>query len=290
MRKVKPTEVYSDSDSDYEADGSPKKKIAWSNEQGVSTEKKVQVVERKSVLLEADQLMADEIKRRMKPTVVDGIAFNVASLGAILLNGVVIGLEVDSQFCDKAPRFFNPNAPLCAPNPLAGVPWQAFEFFFIFVFIVELGTRMYYHRENLLKPYPRFFEDWMNIFDGVLILVALADLVTAKAIRITLLFRFVRIARVANLLRLLRFFKPLFLFVVGSWDVLKTLFWIFPILLLLIYVFGIFTTEIMGVDDRLVPVFADPDTPLKHRRIGHTFTRDDYFGDIPKSIDRKSVV
>lgn len=182
----------------------------------------------------------------------------------------MLSAEVDSHFCDKAPRFFDPTASRCATNPLAGVPWHSFELLFIFGFIIELGARYYYHREKFLKNYPRFFEDWINCLDVFLILVALADLTTTKSIRITLLFRVVRIARVANLLRLLRFFKPLFLFVVGSWDVVKTLFWIFPVLFLLIYIFAIFTTEIVGVDDRVVPVFADPDTTFKSRRIGHT--------------------
>merc|ERR1719473_2294555 len=78
--------------------------------------------------------------------------------------------------------------------------------------------------------------------------------------------RVLRVARLARIFRLLRFFKELWLLVAGIFDAMRTLFWAWTLITLLIYIFGIFTTRMIGQAHIQVDEIRD------------------YFGDVPKSM------
>jgi hypothetical protein len=151
--------------------------------------------------------------------------FNLFFTVLIVLNAAYIGVETDQE----------------ETNP--GDFWFIAELVFLSLFSVELFLRLFG-----LKWL--FWRDGWNIFDFCLVTVAIVDafvlgLVQAQGdsgdntMQVLTTFRVVRLLRLARIFRLLRFFKELWLIVSGVFASLRTLFWTWILIILIIYIFGI---------------------------------------------------
>jgi voltage-gated sodium channel len=242
-------------------------------------------------------------RRELKPTIVDSLKFNLFCLIAVILNCATIGFEIDWHYCDKmleecayledSDSLQNNALSIDNPLPRSDPIWKTIETIFLLFFAVECGTRLFFHSDDYCK---RWRADWMNWFDVVIVAISFIDLQLQHSFKVFSLFRVVRLARLARLVRLFRMFKELYLFVAGWTEVVKTFVWVLPILMLFIFVFGIFFTEFInpclrlsadeceraGGDD-FVELYPDPDRPLKARVPGD-WTRDDYFSSVSSSM------
>jgi len=160
--------------------------------------------------------------------------FNGVMTFLIVLNAAYIGIETDFGGED--------------------IVWFVIECCFTVCFSFELGLRMYVHKSYFWYP----LQGW-NLFDFILVTTAVVDLLVSFAVMagardddsgimsIFLSLRTLKIARIIRPLRLLRFFKELWLLFSGVLSSIRTLCWTWILILLTIYVFGIFTTRALGL-------------------------------------------
>jgi len=160
------------------------------------------------------------------------IRFNAVVGSVVSVNAILIGLEAD--FADKLPMLF-----------------FVFEHFFTTVFTIELILHMVVE-----GPFV-YFADTMNWLDFTLVMVSIVDvwilglLMTGSGVNMKAIsaLRVLRLLRLARLLRLFRMFKELTLIVCGFVASLKTLFWAFIFLLIIVYSCAIFVRQVVGNAD-----------------------------------------
>ena len=104
-------------------------------------------------------------------------------------------------------------------------------------YFVELSVR-------LLAYGGDFFKSAFNLMDLGLIVLSFVDLMIviiqgSSSLDVMVSLRLTRLLRLGGLVRLLRFFKPLYLLVAGIMVSLKTVVWAWILMSLIIYVFGL---------------------------------------------------
>lgn len=169
----------------------------------------------------------------------------------ILLNAVFIGIETD---LDNSNDF--------------SLDWYFAELAFTLLFLAEFLVRC------LAARHLREFAcDSWNIFDFFLVCISCLDsfLVTflSRSNHKTAIntFQAVRLVRMVRMFRLLRFFHEMWVLVAGIVEAMWTLFWTWVLLLVIIYVCGIFATRTIG---------------QPHRSDSEAMDR--YFGNLPRSM------
>lgn len=145
------------------------------------------------------------------------------------------------------------------------VGWFAADSIFNVVFLVELVLR-------LLAERSRWVKDPWNVFDALLVLMGIADtwlmpLVpgagsqgNTRVMTLLRVFRLMRLARVLRLLRLLRFMKELSLLVHGVKGAMRAMIWGMLLIVITIFVSGMFLTRLVGKDccEEGVHTFSNP--------------------------------
>lgn len=179
-----------------------------------------------------------EIVRPAKP-IVDNFSFNLAVGGLITLNAVTMGLEADSigEHGENAPGY-----------------WYFVELGFCVIFAAEVGARLYYHR---IAFFTNIHNRMWNIGDLTIVILSLLDTFLLTPIgmggggRLISMLRFVRLMRLIRLIRLMRLFKELWLVASGLFQSAKTLCWVALMIMAFIYICAIFTTLMIGKNDKL---------------------------------------
>lgn len=177
--------------------------------------------------------------------------FNLTIAFFICLHALFIGLETE----------FHEN------NEEFSIGWYLAELSFTLIFLGEFLLRL-----AATQQLQRFLYDRWNLFDFVLVSTSCIDTFVITFIsrisRGSLVgaFRAVRLFRVARMLRLLRFFHEMWQLVAGIVEAMWTLLWTWLLLLIIIYVCGIFTTRTIGQQ-------YQSDVDLQS-----------YFGNVPRSM------
>jgi voltage-gated sodium channel len=175
----------------------------------------------------------------------------------IIINSIYIGIETDNNL-DEA----------------GSSGWVAGEMIFTALFSIELALRLYG-----LRIY--FFRDSWNLFDLILVVIGVVDtfllsVISAarasdgkkdESLSVFMAMRVARLLRLARIFRLLRFFKELWLLVAGVLSALRTLMWTWLFVLLIIYVFGLVATRLLGQE------YGDKDPDMR-----------EYFGTVSASM------
>eukprot|EP00746_Dinoflagellata_sp_MGD_P001574 gnl/MRDRNA2_/MRDRNA2_102986_c0_seq1.p1 gnl/MRDRNA2_/MRDRNA2_102986_c0~~gnl/MRDRNA2_/MRDRNA2_102986_c0_seq1.p1 ORF type:complete len:622 (-),score=92.82 gnl/MRDRNA2_/MRDRNA2_102986_c0_seq1:9-1874(-) len=209
----------------------------------------------------ATKLAEDEIaalgKKNLIAKLVLSRRFNVVFTMLIIINAIYIGIETDNNLDDAAAS-----------------GWFAGEMIFTVLFSVELVLRLYGLRLF-------FFRDAWNLFDLVLVVMGVIDTFILsmarsmasdgakkdESLNVFMAMRVVRLLRLARIFRLLRFFKELWLLVAGVLNALRTLMWTWMFILLIIYVFGLVATRMLGQE------YGETDPNMK-----------EYFGTVSASM------
>jgi voltage-gated sodium channel len=112
--------------------------------------------------------------------------------------------------------------------------------------MLELAIRLQAHRRD-------FFSNGWNVLDLALVGLAVTDLIVVVAavssdssLSVMAVFRMMRLIRLARLVRLFRFFKSLWLLVCGLAASMRTVFWAWLLIYLIIYIFGLCFTRIFA--------------------------------------------
>lgn len=151
----------------------------------------------------------------------------------IVFNAVIIGIRADVEPSWKG--------------------WIYLEACFTVFFFFELVIKMV--SKKSVKAFCCGEDCMWNIFDTLLVLIALVDLVIElshtptdlRGVTVLRLLRLFRLSRVVRLLRI-RMFKELLLMIKGIFFGLRTLFWAITLLLGLIYCIGIALKQTLGQD------------------------------------------
>lgn len=194
------------------------------------------------------------------------------AIGAlILLNAVAIGIQTD----------------YAAKNVTEDFPgeFHTIERIFLFCFSLELFLRIYVQRSRFFcwdtKGFVWNYFDtcivFAQIFEEVLLLIAdnvgvNTDMFTV--LRILRVLRIVRILRVVRVLHLISELRTIVSSILGS---LKSLGWTVVLLLLVIYIVGVYFTQ--AITDHLVEVRLGNSTETKQDR-----DLQYYFGSLPRTI------
>jgi len=171
---------------------------------------------------------------------VDSNAFGYWIGAVILVNGVMIGVQTDYM----------------ARNNTTSVPraFDVAEIVFCIVFTVELALRIYWHRWDF------FFgtEKRWNIFDAFVILLQLAEQVARGLVYsaddanlseysdgtgILRILRICRLMRIVRVLRIVHMNGELQAIVAAVSKGLRSFYWTVTLLILLMYVVGVFFTQ-----------------------------------------------
>lgn len=175
---------------------------------------------------------------------VESQAFDSFIICIVVLNAMTIGYNAD-----WAVRYL-PEKPPASPLHLRIV-----ESVFCIVFVIELGIRIFVYRQWFLK-----MDDWCwNIFDSVIVVLQVIDeclslsalfsddsSLTNSNLNFMRILRVVRLVRIVRLARLLRFVRELRTMVTSIGGSLRSLGWTIVLMLLMIYVYGIFLTMLIA--------------------------------------------
>jgi len=184
--------------------------------------------------IESDEEEIDLELAKQKWT--DSWWFNLTFGSLICLNALTIGLETDANKGGNTSGW-----------------WYFIEVLFSLAFLVELVCRVQAHGPNYFTD-PN--ERGWNLLDATIVTTSIVDtlilmpLGMSKSLRFVSMLRFVRLMRLARLIRLLRFFRELWLVASGLIQALKTLAWIILVLFIICYIGSIFTTIMIGRNDR----------------------------------------
>lgn len=197
----------------------------------------------------------------------DSTKFVVFVTTVIVINAIYIGLETELNTDDTQ----------------ADKAWFWCEFCFTAVFTCELALRWYGHGKQFLK------DSW-NLFDGAIVATGIVDTFVigimvnystsrdenAGALDVLTAMRIARLLRVARIIRLMRLLRDLWLLVSGVLSSLRTLVWAWALIAMLVYIFGIFATRLLGQTYGC----------SYHSRDGTDCdsSMDEYFGTVPKSM------
>lgn len=168
----------------------------------------------------------------------------------IIANAAFMGIEVDA---DKGSDT---------------TAWDAVEIIFSLIFLVELVLRL-----AATSPVAHFFLDGWNLLDTAIVAISIGDNLFVLAMgrttgdlnKLTTL-RLFRLARVVRVFRLLRVVKGLWKIVRGILHAVWTLIWTWVLLGLVIYIFSILATRLIGQSNK-----GDPNIQ-------------EYFGTVGKSM------
>jgi len=188
--------------------------------------------------LDEDEDSDPEVERPRKPFV-DYFSFNLAIGGVITLNAATMGLECDArgELGDGIPGY-----------------WYLIELLFCVIFLAELCARLYYHRMSFFTNVHN--RAW-NIGDFMIVMLSVLDTFLLTPIgmggggRLISMLRFIRLMRLIRLIRLMRLFKELWLVANGLFESAKTLCWVALMIIAFIYICAIFTTLMIGKNDKL---------------------------------------
>lgn len=146
--------------------------------------------------------------------------------------------------------------------------WDAVEILFSLIFLVELLLRL-----AATSPVANFFMDGWNLLDTAIVAISIGDSLLVLAMgrttgdlnKLTTL-RLFRLARVVRVFRLLRVVQGLWKIVRGILRAVWTLIWTWVLLGLVIYIFSIMATRLIGQSNK-----GDPSIQ-------------EYFGTVGKSM------
>jgi voltage-gated sodium channel len=233
----------------------------------------------------------DELISRHKPFVDWGL-FNMVVGAVITANAITIGLEIDATSGGRSGSFI----------------WFVLEMVFCFLFLAELIARLYFHKleyfaaprskpirdkdgelppppstkqaiENYLYEVPHRLK-YSNIMDFAIVVTSILDtfvlqpLGTGGSARFVSMLRFVRLLRLVRLVRLFKIFKELWLVANGLINAMKTLLWVCVMIFIVCYIAGIFTTLIIGHNDKIFDPYF--------RSSG--WDHEIYFATVPRSV------
>lgn len=212
-----------------------------------------------------------EVEEKKPRFFVETTWFNMCIASAILLNAVCIGLDID-----YAPQITDdPDLP--ADLQITAIQgrevWYLIENVFTIVFLLEMLVKQWFLGWE-------YFKDNWNKADFALVLLSILDtwvLSLADAsggLRKFTIIRVIRMARLVRLIRLMTMFKELWLVVSGLMQSLRTIMWVFVILLLILYIVAIITTMQIGHNE-IYDLYAKKSGGWDHRK---------YFGSVPKSM------
>lgn len=185
-------------------------------------------------------------------------------IGAIIMtNALTIGLETDNVQPD-------------AVGIEDRMVWFVLENVFCVIFLGEMLLRLHYQRLG-------YFKELWNLCDFFLVILAITDtwilslIIQSKEgnLRALSTLRVIRMMRLARLIRLLRSFKELWLIVNGLIESMKTLFWVSLLLVLVLYVCGIFLTMHVGKNDLIY---------MEYKKLSGGWDYQVYFGTVPASM------
>lgn len=155
--------------------------------------------------------------------------YTVAAL--ILLNGVMVGVQTDylaRELKETPPAAF-----------------QVIEIIFCFIFTTEVGIRLCAFRCGF---FTRGGKGW-NIFDLIIVTLQLVEIFLSAAsnglgfsFNLLRILRLIRVIRLARALRLIGELRTIVSSIVSS---LKPLFWTGVLLLMVIYVLGVYITQVV---------------------------------------------
>jgi Ca2+-binding EF-hand superfamily protein len=174
----------------------------------------------------------------------------------ILTNTIFLGLEASDRD-DSQAAFFG-----------------TFEHIFVLTFTTEWYMRLLAFGWTWLFEWPNVVDTFLVWVPGVLMKWVLEPLASGGGgmdisfLRIFTVLRSLRLVRLARAVRLFPAFKELWLLVRGLMTSMTTLFWMMIIVMLLIYVFGIIATELIG----------------KHEAFKDDAYAHELFGDLLKSM------
>lgn len=181
----------------------------------------------------------------------------------ILANAVQMGVETDN------------------PEPKAF--YAALEHLFTAIFLVEMCLKLYFERKL-------YFHSYWNCMDCCLVLLSVFDVwlmemmmgSTSSMSNLSVL-RMLRVLRIARMIRLLRVFKELWLIIKGMIDSVKTIFWASLLMVMLLYVFGIFCCQTIGQNS--VYYRRIDETPADQAIDYHPdFDAYEMFGTVPRAM------
>jgi voltage-gated sodium channel len=179
-----------------------------------------------------------DIERPQKPFV-DWFAFNVFIGFIITLNALTMGLETDARGEDG--------------DNVSGI-WYLIELAFCMIFLSELCARLYYHR---MYFFTNQINRYWNISEFVIVVVTVLDTFVFTPIgmggggRLVSMLRFIRLLRLIRLIRLMALFKELWLVASGLFESAKTLCWVALMIFTFLYICAIFTTLVIGKNDKV---------------------------------------
>eukprot|EP00746_Dinoflagellata_sp_MGD_P017710 gnl/MRDRNA2_/MRDRNA2_140855_c0_seq1.p1 gnl/MRDRNA2_/MRDRNA2_140855_c0~~gnl/MRDRNA2_/MRDRNA2_140855_c0_seq1.p1 ORF type:complete len:603 (-),score=97.96 gnl/MRDRNA2_/MRDRNA2_140855_c0_seq1:70-1674(-) len=129
--------------------------------------------------------------------------------------------------------------------PEPQVLYEVLENLFTLVYTVEMVGKLYYERCV-------YFKDHWNLIDFVLVWMSIVDVWILGIIQLSAglqkftALRILRIIRVVRMVRLLHLFRDLWLLVKGMLDSMLTIFWASLLVIMLLYVGGIFCVQTIG--------------------------------------------
>jgi len=178
----------------------------------------------------------------------------------IIVNAIFIGLETDMNREDGS----------LYEDDL----WFIMENVFVVIFVVEMIIKIWCHREA-------YFKQMWNLIDFCLVMMAIIDvwilaaLSSKGSLKSFSVLRVIRMLRLARLIRLLKVFKELWLVVSGLMESMKTLGWVSVLLILFVYVCGIFTTMQVGHN---ADIYRD------YKLLSGGWDHEEYFGTVARSM------
>merc|ERR1719456_1829868 len=176
----------------------------------------------------------------------DSLYFNCFIGFFIIANLIFIGLEHDYYQLPNEGMLGDPTQqdedPLVKVKKRLG--WYLCELTFCIVFFVEMLLRV-----NAFRA--QYFMDLSNLLDFFLVVISVLDSVVMvwlnqEGLRIFSTLRVLRMLRLVRFVRLLRLFQELWLIVSGLINSMRTLAWVALLLVMLVYVLGIFLTLTIG--------------------------------------------
>lgn len=150
----------------------------------------------------------------------------------ILLNTILMGVEADLH--DTSAGFS-----WSSQDDLA---WLCVESSFVMAFTVELGLRI---QNDGLKT----FRDPWNIFDGFLVVAGILDntLLLFLGLNANVTFmRMLRLCRIGRIVKVLRFFRTLYLLLAGMLNAMRMIVWMVILLFSVIYLCAIIARQLIA--------------------------------------------
>jgi len=160
---------------------------------------------------------------------VAGPIFSLISSLVILANTVYIGIETEASIENQVRRLNNESTTESS---------EAGEYFFTIFFVVELSMRIIAQKKMFVFGKDRYW----NLFDTILILLSLLQLVASTGLNLSVfrIFRIFRLIRLLKVIRRIHMLESLNLMIFGIVNSVAPLFWAFAILILIMYAFGVF--------------------------------------------------